>query len=305
MSALNFSIIIPHYNIPKLLRRCLASIPQRDDLEIIIVDDNNNPEIVDFDNFPGSERQDVHIIFSKQNGGGGFARNQGLAVARGKWILFADSDDYFTFCFDEMLDKYRDSEADIVFFNVLACDSEYYTSTNRGLSLLRYIKLSDSNRQLAELHLRYSFGEPWCKLIKRQIIETHNIRFDCTPINNDTTFSYLVGHHAQNIEIDKHAIYILTSRKQSVSSKLTDDKRLVRIEVFARREKFLKDNNIRYKNFYNTLHYRVVLDMLFSRQWTLAKEGIRLILRYNPSRICVLQNIVKLVPERMVLFLKA
>lgn len=277
----------------------MDSIPQRNDLEIIIVDDNSNPEIVDFDNFPGSERSDVRIIFSKQNGGGGFARNQGLAVARGKWILFADADDFFTYCLGDMLDKYRDSEADIVFFNVLACDSEYYTATNRGLSLIRFIKLADSNRQLAEQHLRYSFGEPWCKLIKRQVVETHNIRFDCTPINNDTTFSYLVGHHARRIEIDKHAIYVLTSREQSVSSRLSDEKRLCRIEVFARREKFLKDNNIRYKNFYNTLHYRVVLDMLFNHQWSLAKEGIESIMRYNQSRIHVLLNIVMLVPERV------
>lgn len=34
-----FSVIIPHYGIPELLRRCLASIPDRADLEVIVVDD--------------------------------------------------------------------------------------------------------------------------------------------------------------------------------------------------------------------------------------------------------------------------
>ncbi|MDR2475404.1 MAG: glycosyltransferase family 2 protein, partial [Bacteroidales bacterium] len=38
----NYSIIIPHKDIPDLLRRCLDSIPYRNDLQIIIVDDNSN-----------------------------------------------------------------------------------------------------------------------------------------------------------------------------------------------------------------------------------------------------------------------
>ena len=56
-SNMNYSIIIPHKNTPELLRRCIKSIPQRDDLEIIIVDDNSSKEIVNFDNFPGLNRK--------------------------------------------------------------------------------------------------------------------------------------------------------------------------------------------------------------------------------------------------------
>lgn len=49
---INYTIIIPHKNSSNLLLRCLKSIPDREDLEIIIVDDDSNPEIVDFNNFP-------------------------------------------------------------------------------------------------------------------------------------------------------------------------------------------------------------------------------------------------------------
>ena len=45
----SYSIIIPHKNTPKFLQRCLDSIPQREDLEVIVVDDNSDPNIVDFD----------------------------------------------------------------------------------------------------------------------------------------------------------------------------------------------------------------------------------------------------------------
>lgn len=44
MDEINYSIIIPHKNIPHLLQRCLKSIPRRKDVQIIIVDDNSDPE---------------------------------------------------------------------------------------------------------------------------------------------------------------------------------------------------------------------------------------------------------------------
>ena len=49
---INYSIIIPHRNIPLLLRRCLDSIPRRMDIQIIVVDDNSDPGQVDFEHFP-------------------------------------------------------------------------------------------------------------------------------------------------------------------------------------------------------------------------------------------------------------
>ena len=58
---INYSIIIPHKNIPNLLQRCLDSIPNREDVQIIVVDDNSDPNIVDFDKFPGLNRSNVEV----------------------------------------------------------------------------------------------------------------------------------------------------------------------------------------------------------------------------------------------------
>ena len=44
----HYSIIIPHKNTPRLLERCLYSIPTWDEIQIIIIDDNSNSESVDF-----------------------------------------------------------------------------------------------------------------------------------------------------------------------------------------------------------------------------------------------------------------
>lgn len=83
----HYSIIIPHKDIPKLLQRCLDSIPQRDDLEIIIVDDNSDPDIVDFDKFPGKDRLNTIIVFDKTGKGAGRARNVGIKNAKGKSFI--------------------------------------------------------------------------------------------------------------------------------------------------------------------------------------------------------------------------
>ena len=64
-----FTIIIPHKNVPDLLQRCLDSIPKRDDLHIIVVDDNSDSKIVDFDRFPGLNNPQCTVIFTKEGEG--------------------------------------------------------------------------------------------------------------------------------------------------------------------------------------------------------------------------------------------
>ena len=84
MDNFKYSIIIPHKNNPDLLTRCLASIPQRDDLQIVVVDDNSDPSIVDFDNFPIKNDEKNIVVFDKSGKGAGRARNIGVEKASGE-----------------------------------------------------------------------------------------------------------------------------------------------------------------------------------------------------------------------------
>ena len=86
---LNYSIIIPHKNCPDLLKRLLDSIPERDDVQIIVVDDNS-----DEGKKPSIDRKDTEVILldAERSKGAGRARNVGLEHAEGKWLLFADAD---------------------------------------------------------------------------------------------------------------------------------------------------------------------------------------------------------------------
>ena len=243
-TSLTYSIIIPHKNIPKLLQRCLDSIPQRSDLEVIVVDDNSDQEIVDFEHFPGQERSDITVIFDKSGKGAGRARNIGLSHAKGKWLLFADADDFFTYCLNDVLDEYVDCEKDIVFFKACSVDSEYYTNSNRADNFNQYIELFQKEEASGSPLLRYGFGPPWSKLIRHEIVDENEIVFQETKIHNDTKFSYLIGYYATKIDVDSRALYCVTYRKESVSWTITDDKIIDRAKVLAEMKRFYIDNNL-------------------------------------------------------------
>lgn len=242
-----YSIIIPHRNIPKLLQRCLDSIPQRPDLEIIVVDDNSDPEIVDFEHFPGQVRSDTTVIFDKSGLGPGHARNIGLEHAQGKWLFFADADDYFNYCLNDILDEYADCKVDIVYFKCSSADSELYTNSDRAdyhnHSVQQYLDKSDQG----ELFLRYVNGGPVSKLIRRSIVVEHKLSFQEIRIHEDTKFFYLLGLYAKSIAADKRAIYCITKRPDSISYTMTPEKILDRAMVFAEREVFYHNNNLPFR----------------------------------------------------------
>ena len=111
-----FSIIIPHYNIPDLLMRCLKSIPVSEDIQVIVVDDNSPDSNTYLKRFPELSRPNLEFIRTTEGKGAGYARNVGLDHAIGKWLLFADADDFYVENMYDVIKPYSYSEADIVFF---------------------------------------------------------------------------------------------------------------------------------------------------------------------------------------------
>lgn len=236
-----YTLIIPHYNIPSYLNRLLDSVPKRDDLQVIVVDDcsNKNLEILDKvkNEYNWIEWYDTGI-----NGGGGKARNIGLKNAKGKYVLFADADDYFTEKFDDFLSM--DFTSDIVFFNCQGIYSDSKRLSIRADHVNEYIRLYQKNREKGELYLKYLFGEPWGKLIKTEIIDSNNIKFDEIRIHNDTYFSYMVGWYTKTLEVYPEIVYMVTDREQSVSKNINWNNLEIRTKVFAKKTRFLYDHDI-------------------------------------------------------------
>jgi glycosyltransferase involved in cell wall biosynthesis len=216
----NYSIIIPHTNLPELLERCLASIPQRDDTEIILVDDNSDPARVDFANFPGSDRPDVKLLLSKNEDGrwgAGVSRNRALDMATGRWVVFVDSDDFLLPSAAELMDKYRDHEADMVYLGNTFVD----TVTLEPVTHIKISQMDNIEEYLTtgnDEGLRYRMNAPWGKLFRRAFLDDHDIRFSEVRCCEDMIVSIRAGHLARTIECDRTPFYCYTWREGALSS---------------------------------------------------------------------------------------
>ena len=89
------SIIVPIYNTERYLSKCLESIRTQTylDVEVIMVDDGSTDGSKNVAN-GYAERDNRFRLFSQENAGVSAARNHGLDVAEGDYILFVDSDDW-------------------------------------------------------------------------------------------------------------------------------------------------------------------------------------------------------------------
>lgn len=205
MLSKTYSIIIPHKNCPELLNRCLDSIPQRVDVQIIVVDDNS-----DEGRKPSINRSDTEVIMLDQEhaNGAGRARNEGLDKAQGKWLIFADADDYFTDYLPTLLDIYADDEVtDIVYLN----SYKYYENgSSEPLEISRHINnyLKEGGSNNTEKALRYGYWTPWSRMVKRELVLKHSIRFEEIPAWNDVMFGLLVSKYSTTIKIEKNIVYM-------------------------------------------------------------------------------------------------
>jgi glycosyltransferase involved in cell wall biosynthesis len=246
---IKYTIVIPHKNCPNLLARCLQSIPQREDIEIIIVDDNSDENIVDFEHFPGYTREGVNRVFSKKSGGAGFARNKGLELAKGKWILFADADDFYEPNAFNIIDDLVSEDIDMLYFTSIFRNSEtlQVSDERRVYSNEMVVNYIDKDLE-SDLKIRYHNSAPWNKVIRRDIITKNNIKFDEIKMNNDVFFAIKLGDVIENYKVVKQDLYCFTFRENSISTQ----KRLFKDE------NLLLVNRIRTNQFYNKINSKIL-----------------------------------------------
>jgi len=240
-----FSIIIPHYDIPDLLMRCLKSIPVSEDIQVIVVDDHSPDADTYLERYPELSRPYLEFIRAPKNGGAGYARNIGLNHAKGKWQMFADADDYFVEDMYDILSSNADSEADVIFFrkkSVLSDNTD--TKTNKFAYIDERIDKYLSNGD--EWPIRYRLYVPWGKMIKRDLIIKYNIRFEEVRNADDVYFSLLVGYHAKTIEVVNKVLYVLTYRSNSLTDNAYSKTNVLRIwaEVHYRSDLFLHQHQM-------------------------------------------------------------
>lgn len=214
MSEIKYTFIIPHHNTPDLLNRCIASIPIRSDVEVIVVDDNS-----DDDKRPSVKRADVRVLYvsSEESRGAGHARNIGIENAHGKWILFSDADDYYADNMLDIIDSKIENNIDVLYYDIFGKDKraamyqEYFST---------YLRTSDDK------HVRFHIWTPWNKVISYKLIIDNQLRFEEVPVGNDAIFALNVSKVATKYEIISDKLYCLTDNEGSITHKKTTFDRL-------------------------------------------------------------------------------
>ena len=234
------SIIIPHYNSCELAIKLLESIPVREEIQVILVDDNSteNTDVLK----EHAQRRGVDFYQSHSTDhSAGHCRNIGLDHAVGEWLLFADADDYFIEGFYEIIRTYFDQNYDLVYFLPTSQNLKDGTVSNRHVSYGNLIHnyMVEPNKK-HEILLRYENVVPWSKMIKGSVVRENEIRFDETRVANDVMFSVQCANCAKEIATSDKTIYCVTKGNTSLTASVNREDVRTRIKVEVKKYKFLK-----------------------------------------------------------------
>lgn len=211
----NYSVIIPHYNNASDLQRCLDSIPEREDVQVIVVDDDSDPAMVDFEHFPGLGRKNTELVFSKgENGKGpGYARNVGMERAEGKWIIFCDSDDYLLPEANAAMDEYKDSDVEVVYFKV----AKKTWKGEFGPYEMFNSAIDEAKKQNKPDAISYGVPSPIAKFMKRDFLMDNHIRFQQITGGDDILFSVRIAIALKRYALSDTQLYCVVDRPGSLT----------------------------------------------------------------------------------------
>ena len=238
---MNYSIIIPHKNVPKLLFRALKSIPLRSDIEIIVIDDNSDKPFLDSIEELKIKFQNVNFISTKTNKGAGYCRNIGISNSNGKWLLFMDSDDFFSKNAFDFFDEYKDSKYDVIFFQFDSYFSDSMEIADRHSEYCEIIDNYLSDNKIGENSMRFRIPVPYAKLIRKKLVMDKDLKFDEIIASNDVMFSAKLGSHASTVSASDKIVYSSTVRRGSLTKTRTKEVELCRYQVQIKYNLFMKE----------------------------------------------------------------
>ncbi len=214
------SIVIPVYNIDDwLLIRCLDSISKQDlkksDYEVIIIDDGSNAKVEIPDRL--QDLLPIKIIHQENKGVGG-ARNSGISLAKGKYLIFIDPDDYiFPYKLKSLLKRCDDMSLDCLYYAYKKVSSDYIEHSN-----------SDCCKTLfrgsgAEYLLKNNLlGVCWQFIYKTSLLKNNGVlTFEEHIFHEDELFMPLWLIKAEQIEIVDAELYAYYYRGESITTSAT------------------------------------------------------------------------------------
>ena len=239
------SVIVPVYNTEKYLEKCLDSIVNQTykDIEIIVINDgstDNSFKIINkyVDKYP-------NIVYKEiTNHGQGYARNLGIKLSSGDYIMFLDSDDYVNVdIISKMINK-------IGTCDVVVCDI-YKVIGNELVNFKNYYNYFKDN-----INLMLSHPGPVAKLYKKEVIK--NVSFLENVYYEDLSFTPVISLNVNKVcYINEYLYYYVIHANSTMLKKEFNEK----INSIFKVMDYLKD---KLKSYPEELEYLHIEHLLYS-----------------------------------------
>ncbi|WP_407377317.1 glycosyltransferase family 2 protein [Methanobrevibacter sp.] len=237
MENIKVSVIIPVYNCGEYIGSTLKSVINQNfsDYEIIVVDDGSTDNSLEVINSTLRECGIRYKVIHQQNGGVSVARNHGIDVSSGEYLVFVDGDDLISP--NHLLELYNGVEDfSLIQFAKKDGDNIYSQGTNFGRD---YISTDDFIQKELNMEIVFNFFQI---MYKSSIIKENNIRF--TPgvvYGEDTEFALKALIFGNNIHISNEITYFYVQRTGS-AIRTTEFRRFDIVEIFENLSKFYRIN---------------------------------------------------------------
>lgn len=271
-----FSIICPVYNAGNYLKAAIESVLYQNYMfwELILIDDGSTDGSGNLCDDYAKKDQRIRVIHGK-NQGVSAARNAGIKLACGEWILFLDSDDYFEKNALHILnDSMLEEETDMIIFNhYVNVEDRSYKHTIESVKNFKYNRNFIESRILPGMLNICDWKKEkqinvlpfvWNKAYKREVLKEHEIMFyEELRIWEDKIFWLLYMKNIKNILFVDCALYhYVQAKKERLSGKYVPEifQNVVTIFIIMK-ENFedLYDMDSYYSNEY---YYRVIMNLI-------------------------------------------
>ncbi len=220
------SVIVPVYKVEPYLRQCLDSVVGQTyrNLEILLIDDGSPDTCGQIcEEYAASDAR-IRVIHQKNQGLSG-ARNTGMDVATGAYLMFVDSDDWIDLTLTEKLvERSLATDADLV-----QCRVNYTYEDGRqekarifGPDNLESLEINEQNRE--EVNYRWVLGDyiwdcAWGRLYRRALVEHMTLRYVDTKLvcNEDFLFTLCLFSELRRLEIVQEVLYFYRQRGDSLT----------------------------------------------------------------------------------------
>ena len=245
MREIKVSVIIPIYNVEEYLEECLQSVVDQtlEDLQVIMVDDGSLDGSTDIAKKFAS-RYDHFEYVRQVNGGLGNARNTGVKYAKGKYIIFLDSDDIVPDdAYEKMYLAAEKNHSEMVVGSVARFNSKKdHVSNLHEIAFRKYI---DKTHITDNTDLIYDTTS-WNKLILKEFWDRNHFEFPERILYEDIPVTIPMHYLANNVTMVQDVCYrwrIRDGANKSITQRADDFTNMRdRITVLRMVDKFFEEN---------------------------------------------------------------